>query len=255
MIIGKKFGVLTVLGYTKSHKSPNGRIYKKVECLCDDCGGIHVKFKNTLHDNCICTNKAHRKTHGKAHTPIYNIWYGIKQRCYYVNSVNYKNYGGRGITMCDEWKNDFMNFYTWAISNNYHKGLTIDRIDVNGNYEPKNCRWVDKFAQANNKRNNILYTYNGKTYSLKKWCRLFGISYKTCMTRYYRGHSIEECLNLKPLNDTRKGKNGNGAILVEYENKTYSIGKLADFLGIKRWKMYEMFKRGEIPKGVNIING
>ena len=124
------------------------------------------------------------------------MWHGIKQRCYYTKNIGYKDYGGRGITICDEWINDFQAFYDWSILNGYKKGLQIDRIDVNGNYEPSNCRWVDKFTNANNKRSNINFTYDGKTMSLKAWCRYFNVSYKTCMTRYYRGHTINECLQL-----------------------------------------------------------
>lgn len=205
--LGRRFGVLTVVGYDDIYTAPNGRKYKKVKCLCDVCGNLHIKLVNALHDKCTCPNEPKRKSHGKTHTPLYNVWYGVKQRCYYDNNVNYKNYGARGIKMCDEWKDDFQAFYDWAISNGYHKGLQIDRIDVNGNYEPNNCRWVNKVVNANNKRNNINFTYQDKTMSLKAWCRYFNISYKTCMTRYYRGHSIEECLNIIPLKDKRKGVN------------------------------------------------
>lgn len=190
-----------------------------------------------------------KKTHGKTHTPLYNVWYGIKQRCYYEKNISYKNYGGRGIRMCQEWLDDFMNFYNWAMNNNYKEGLTIDRIDNNGNYEPHNCRWSTKTQQANNKRNNVNFTYDGKTMSLKAWCRHLDISYKTCMTRKHRGHSIEECLNLVPLNDKRH-KTAHNASLYSYNNKIYSIKQLADRLGIPKHKLYYSIKQGRLPKGV-----
>ena len=193
------------------------------------------------------------KTHGKSHTPLYNVWYAIKQRCYYVNNISYPNYGGRGIIMCDEWKNDFIAFYDWSMLNGYKKGLQIDRINVNGNYTPANCRWVSNYVNANNKRNNINFTYDGKTMTLKEWCRYLNVSYKTCTTRYYRGHTIEECLNLVPLKDKRN-KPSHNAILYMYDHKTYSIKQLAIKLSIPKWKLYRDLKKGILPKGVTKVN-
>lgn len=253
-LIGRKFGVLTVLKYVEDHISPSGRKYNEVECLCDICGGTHIKFTNTLHDKCICPNTPRRKSHGKSNTPLYNVWCYMKQRCYYIKNIMYYNYGGRGIKVCDEWLNDFQAFYNWSISNGYKKGLQIDRIDVNRNYEPNNCRWVNKYINANNKRNNIDFTYNGKTMSLKAWCRYLNISYKTCTTRYYRGHTIEECLNLIPLKDKRK-KTPHNAILYKYDNKIYSIKQLADRLSIPKYKLYRELKKDILPKGVTKVNG
>lgn len=107
---------------------------------------------------------------------------------------NYKHYGARGIKMCDDWKNDFMTFYNWAMSNGYKEGLTIDRIDVNGNYEPNNCRWVDIKTQSNNKRNNIYLAYGGKTQTLKEWAEELNVNYCTLWRRYNKQWSIDEIL-------------------------------------------------------------
>lgn len=99
------------------------------------------------------TSKIHTK-HGKHNTRLYHIYYAMKNRCYNKDNNRYQYYGERGIVVCDEWLNDFQTFYNWAINNNYRDDLTIDRIDINGNYEPTNCRWVDIATQNRNTRQN-----------------------------------------------------------------------------------------------------
>lgn len=96
--------------------------------------------------------------------------------------------------MCDEWKNDFMNFYDWSINNGYNDSLTIGRINVNGNYKPSNCRWVDRKIQANNMRSNVLFTYNGKTQNMRQWADELGVNYQTIRQRRHYGWSIKDCL-------------------------------------------------------------
>lgn len=121
--------------------------------------------------------------HGKCGTRIYIIWKHMKQRCYNSKDKGFKNYGGRGITICEQWKNDFINFYNWAIKNGYKDNLTIDRINVNGNYEPNNCRWATKKEQANNTRNIHYITYNGETHNLTEWSKLLKIKLSTLSRR------------------------------------------------------------------------
>ena len=101
---------------------------------------------------------------------LYNKWGSMKTRCYYPKSKDYKNYGGRGIKICDEWLN-YDNFRNWSISTGYQEGLTIDRIDNDRNYEPSNCKWVTMKEQQRNKRNNRIITYNGKSLTLVEWGR------------------------------------------------------------------------------------
>lgn len=135
-----------------------------------------------------------RYKHGKKGTKLYNTWLHMKTRCYNKNYNRYDDYGGRGITICDEWINDFKAFYDWSMSNGYKDNLTIDRIDVNGNYEPDNCRWADRKTQANNRRNNVYLTYNGKTKTISQWSRELNIPENTIRSRYYRNKTDIECL-------------------------------------------------------------
>ncbi len=128
------------------------------------------------------SNNANYK-HGGKHTRLYSIWCGMKSRCYNKNDSHYPRWGGRGISICSEWLSDFSNFKHWAENNGYKTGLTIDRIDNNGNYCPENCRWVTVKEQNNNQRTNRLITYNGKTQNLKQWSVELGINYGTLLSR------------------------------------------------------------------------
>ena len=145
------------------------------------------------------------KTHGMTHSRLFNIWQSMKQRCYCKTCDVYKYYGERRIVVCDEWlgENGFINFYNWAVNNDYKDNLTIDRKDNNSNYSPENCRWVDMFTQANNKRNNKIITYNGTTDTLANWAKKYNINERVLGWRIRKGWDIEKALTLKP----RKGRN------------------------------------------------
>lgn len=155
------------------------------ECLCD-CGNTCNVTSNSLMvkdtQSCGCLKKESRKnrkpslTHGGSGTRLYSIWKGVRNRCFYLNSKNYERYGGRGITVCEEWKDNFVNFRDWSLSNGYKEGLTIDRIDNNGNYEPSNCKWSTNKEQQNNKENNVLITYQNETKTLSQWAEEKGIN-------------------------------------------------------------------------------
>ena len=130
----------------------------------------------------------------KDNQKIYKVWSGIKQRCFNPNSNRYKNYGGRGISICDEWKNSFETFCKWALENGYKEGLSIDRIDHEKNYEPSNCRWTDEITQQNNRTNNTLYESEGETHTLTEWSRIKGIKPKTFCTRWRRGYRGQDLM-------------------------------------------------------------
>lgn len=126
-------------------------------------------------------------------TRLYNIWGHMKNRCSCEKNTFYRHYGGRGIKVCEEWF-EFLPFYEWAITNGYTDNLTLDRIDVNGNYEPSNCRWVTRKAQSNNRRDNKLVTFNGKTKSIAQWAEMTGIKDTTIRYRIKQGWSVEKTL-------------------------------------------------------------
>lgn len=192
-MIGEIFGKLKVLSELDERAKGGGKQYL---CKCE-CGNTtivrsdHLKSGHTT--SCGC-NKIMITSHKKSQSNLYRRWDKIKQRCYNKNSKNYKNYGARGIKMCDEWLHNFMAFYNWAISNGYRNTLTIDRIDNNGNYEPNNCRWVDYTTQNNNRRNTVYLTCNGKTQSVMEWCRELNLNPSTVYYRVKRGYNSYLCL-------------------------------------------------------------
>lgn len=137
-------------------------------------------------------NKGHfTKQHGQKGTKLYKVWEAMKRRCLNPNDKAYIHYGARGIKVCDEWLN-FIPFFKWAKSNGYKEGLTIDRINTNGNYEPANCRWVTHYVQNRNYSKNHLITYNGKTKCLSDWADEFGINRATVLFRLKQGKTLDE---------------------------------------------------------------
>ena len=212
--IGRKKNFLTVRGISRLK---NG--HRSFICECD-CGNFTeieptfwdqgiVKSCGCKHDELLSESS---KIHGHSGDRLYRVYNSMKQRCYNPKNPNYDNYGGRGITICDEWLKDFMNFYNWAIRNGYDYDAefgecTIDRIDVNGNYEPSNCRWTSIEVQATNKRPSETwkrrgkkYEYKGNLYYMGEICDMFGIS---CAKIYYRmnklGMTLEEAIDTSSL--------------------------------------------------------
>ena len=134
---------------------------------------------------------------------LYRIWVNMKSRCLNPNFPKYPRYGGRGITICEEWL-DFSSFEKWALSNGYSEELTLDRKCLDGNYEPNNCHWISNFQQQSNKSDNHFVTCNGETHTLAEWSRILKVKYSTLVTRASRGWSDEKIIltpiGVKPLN-------------------------------------------------------
>ena len=205
-LTGKRFGKLVVI--KTAGKTKNGAYLWQCKC---DCGNEIIanvgNLKNGHTKSCGCLRVDRCKTnftkHGLEHTRLYGIWSDMRLRCYDEKNIAYHRYGGRGITICDEWKNDVKAFYDWATENGYKDSLTIDRIDNDGNYCPENCRWATVKEQASNRRSNILVTHNGKTQTMKKWANEVGTPYKVVWARMQKlGWSAERALT-EPV---KKGK-------------------------------------------------
>lgn len=143
--------------------------------------------------------------HGLCHTRLYHIWNSMKQRCSNPKNISFRYYGGKGISVCKEWQEDFSAFRHWALSNGYADNLSIDRRDSNGNYCPENCTWATSKEQQNNTSYNRLYSYNGETHNVMQWSEITGISPNMLYKRLLRGWSIEKALTTKTLR--KWGKN------------------------------------------------
>lgn len=200
-ISGQRFGYLTAIKIHHKIKTSTRTTYFWL-CKCD-CGNYSIvpagNLKSGHTKSCGCLkHKPSRITHNLSKTRLYNIYNGMKSRCQNTNNPRYKDYGERGIKICPEWLENFMNFYNWAINNGYSDHLTIDRIDNNGDYEPKNCRWVDYIRQNNNRRNSHIIKYNGISHTLAEWAKIYNLDASLILYRLNRGWSIEKAFTTNP---------------------------------------------------------
>lgn len=196
-ITGQRFGRLVVVKrYGTNHD-------KRATWLCQcDCGKTVVvagkQLRRGYTKSCGCLSRdistktivSYNYKHGGTHTKLFHVWCGMNSRCTNPNMINYKDYGARGIKVCDEWK-DFVKFRDWAEANGYSEELTIDRIDFNGNYEPSNCRWIPAKDQAANRRSSRLFTVDGETKCLSHWSMQVGLGRST-LGKLIEGKSQEE---------------------------------------------------------------
>ena len=159
--------------------------YKAVQAFCKKHNIVPVRESKTGKNN-----PAYK--HGMEHTSLCNSYRNMLARCSNKKRKDYKYYGARGIKVFEGWKKDSSLFFTWAKNNGYKEGLTLDRIDVNGNYTPDNCRWVNFKIQCNNRRSNIYCEYKGKRKTLIQWCKELSLNYDTVRHRLKRGVSVNE---------------------------------------------------------------
>lgn len=170
-------------------------------CICECGAEIVTRGENITSgrtQSCGCYNRersSQRHTkHGESKTRLHLEWRKIKHRCHNENNDRWMDYGGRGIEICPEWRDSFEAFRDWALANGYRDDLTIDRIDVDGNYEPGNCRWITNQEQQHNRRNNHYITYNGETNTITEWARIYGLSENGLVHRIQRGWETERAL-------------------------------------------------------------
>lgn len=231
--IGYSIGCLTVIDEVV--KKGTERCFL---CKCSKCGGTHIRRLSNIKKHGTCGHKFEQLNYNN----IYNAWRAMKKRCYLKSNHNYKNYGARGIKVCDEWMNPDT-FYNWAIHNGYSKGLSLDRIDVNGNYEPNNCRWVDMKIQQNNRRNNKYITYKGETKTMSEWADKLHLDYTLLKSRLINGWSFDKAISA-PKRTT---------INVTINGETNTLGYFAKKYNIPYITVYSRLKRGlNIEEALNI---
>ncbi len=203
-LVGKRFERLVVVRYITaddregfSHKKDPRRWL----CKCDCGNELRLRTEQLLEGkakSCGCYVKEifHNQTiknttHGLKGSRLYRIWNNMKDRCYNEKCKDYLNYGGRGIKVCEEWICSFKEFYDWSINNGYSDNLSIDRIKIDGYYEPSNCRWTTNKIQCRNRRNNLLLEYKGQTKSLAEWCEELNLDYHLVHDRLWKKWSVE----------------------------------------------------------------
>lgn len=195
-LTGRRYNMLTVL---EMDCKKNGSFYWK--CLCD-CGNMtsvksgNLKSGMVKSCGCLMHQNEKAKTHGMSKSKIYRVWAAMKARCYNTKTAAYKDYGGRGIQMCDEWKDSSEKFMSWALANGYKESLTIERINNDSDYCPENCTWISLQEQSKNRRSCHRITYNNKTQNLVQWCEELNLPYKHIHNRISKlGWSFERAIS------------------------------------------------------------
>lgn len=249
-LTGTRFGRLTAV---KLSEKRSGR-KTFWDCICA-CGKEKTIRTDSLKDgsvrSCGCLKKEQdeinfkdskfKPTHGETNTHIYQTWQSMKQRCNDRNTKSYKYYGGRGIKVSEEWENDYESFKRWAYQNGYKETLSIERMNVNGNYEPSNCTWIPMSEQARNKQNTIRIEYNGEAKTLIEWCEELVLDAGLVRNRHFKQ-------GMQPPDLFKKGRvTTKTARLLTYQGKTQSITDWANEIGIKPKTLSERVRRGIEP--------
>ena len=228
-MVGQRFGKLIVVSRAENDKKGQARWL----CQCD-CGGSTITTRYNLitgqTKSCGCILRSPRTT--ESDSRLSGVHSNMKARCSNPNNTHYKYYGGRGITVCEEWQH-VDKFREWAYNNGYKPGLTIDRIDVNGNYEPSNCRWVTMQEQSYNRTDSHLITYKGETKCLAEWENQLGIDHRTILARLNNGWTVEQALST-PIN--------NHLTKISYNNQTHTLAEWATITNINVGTLHSRLK-------------
>lgn len=207
---GNIYGKLTVIDNLPNKK----RHLNKVTAKCE-CGNIKDFYLSNIvsgkTSSCGCINRQKSSerykilnlSHGLANHPLYTIYHAMMNRCYNENDISYKRYGGKGVTVCDEWRNDFMKFFEWAMNYRWREGLQLDK-DILGNgklYSPDTCKFVSRSENCRNRSTNKIIQYNGESKTLSEWCEKTGLNHTCILHRLKRGWSIEKTLNTPAKNN------------------------------------------------------
>lgn len=245
-LVGKRYGRLKVISKEENTRSKGGKSHVMYLCECDCGNRLIVKAENLRSGNtqscgCLAIDRTKEKStkHGLTRDRLYHVWNGMKDRCYNPNSESYHNYGGRGITVCDEWRDNFQAFYDWATENGHKEYLTIDRINNDGNYEPSNCRWATNKEQQRNKRNNFILNYNEESMTLSAISEVTGINASTLRSRLEKGLSIDEAVNYQKT-----------VLTLNYRGKEKTLIEWAKELGLNYRTIYERYRKGWTAKEI-----
>lgn len=246
-LTGQTFGRLTVLEIAGNNK--HRQTYWICQCSCGkqtkvlEYNLIQGKTKSC---GCLIRESHYIKHNGKKEYPrLYRIWKGMRQRCNNPSSAAYKDYGGRGISICEEWEEGFVNFRDWALANGYQDNLTIDRIDPDGNYCPENCHWITRKQQNDNKRDTIKFSHNGEFLTLSEWSKKYNINYQTLYDRIFgQKMSFEEAITKKP----RKKH------LLTYQGETKTLKEWSKITGISYDALFTRQRAGKTPEEILSLN-
>lgn len=247
--IGKKINHVTVLGVYESEENPTSKFW---EFKCD-CGNTFYCFPSVVlsghKKSCGCLKKNQNKTHGMWNSGFYHTWWSMMQRCYNPEHHNYPNYGARGIKVCEEW-HKVENFVAWArlTVGKKDRKLTVDRIDVNGDYCPENCRWATNKEQSRNMRTNRIETIDGISKPFSEWCEEYNIAtevvYQRCNTL---GWKFETALKTPVGSRNPDNNNSNFStndIIIEIDGEKGNISFWCNKFGTSRQTAYRRISRG-----------
>jgi hypothetical protein len=231
-LTGHKYGKLTVLKMADK-KGKNQECYWLCECDCENKTKKIISGNNLRHGRTKSCGCGKAKTHDLSKSRVYKIYRSMIQRCYNPNAHAYEIYGGRGIKICDEWidkKEGFVRFYNWSMNNGYSDNLTIDRINVNGNYEPNNCKWSTMKDQQNNKRTNTLIEIDGEIKNIRQWADEFGLTHALISQRLKSGVVGRDLLKL-PEKRTSEKQSGHRGILWDKERNLWIVRIKGKYIG------------------------